>query len=253
MILPDPGSLALRAAEEIALRCAEAVSARGRFTLAVSGGSTPRGLYALLADPSGPYRRGLPWTHVEFFFCDERHVIPEDPESNYGMVETTLFSHLPIRPEQVHRFRTEGPDTEEIARSYEAELRATLPPEPDGRHRLDLALLGLGADGHTASLLPGDPLLEERRSLVGVASGEYRGTRRITLTYPMLNAARAAVFLVSGREKAATVAAILTGTGGSLPAAGVRPADGELVWLLDTAAAQELTRGPPTRVRWRPS
>ncbi len=252
-IAPDAAALMRLAAEEVARRAESAVIARGRFTLALAGGSTPKGLYALLADPTDPFRARVPWRQTHVFFGDERHVPPDHPDSNYGMARATLLAKVPIPPENVHRIRAERTDPAAAALEYEQELRLVFGPGPAGAGpavvprglgpgelpRLDLVLLGLGSDGHTASLFPGATALEERTHLAVATWVERLKTHRITLTLPVLGAARAVVFLVAGAEKAERVADVLQGPGAALPAGRVRPG-GELIWLLDSAAAAGL-------------
>ncbi len=251
-IAPDAAVLMRLAAEEVARRAESAVAARGGFTLALSGGSTPKGLYALLADPAEAFRARIPWRQTHVFFGDERPVPPDHPDSNYGMARATLLAKVPVPPENVHRIRAEQADPAAAALEYEQELclafemgaAGTGPAETRGLEpgqlpRLDLVLLGLGSDGHTASLFPGTTALEERAHLVVATWVERLKTHRITLTLPVLDAARAVVFLVAGAEKAERVADVLQGSGAALPASRVRPG-GELIWLLDTAAAAAL-------------
>jgi 6-phosphogluconolactonase len=243
MVVPDANALARVAAVEVARRSAEAIAARGRFMVALSGGSTPRRVYALLADPRESFRDRIDWTRTHVFFGDERHVPPEDADSNYGMARDALLSRVPLPPEHVHRIRGEETDAEVAARDYEAELRSAFGVAPGELPRFDLVLLGLGADGHTASLFPGSAALEQRSRLVVAPHVERLGAHRITLTLPVLDAARAVAFVVSGADKAERVADVLEGPGATLPAGRVRPAGGDLVWLLDAPAAR-LLRDP---------
>ncbi len=254
-VAPDASALMRLAAEEVARRAESAAAAGGRFTLALAGGSTPKRLYALLADGAGPFRGRIPWRQTHVFFGDERHVPPDHPESNYGMARAALLSKVPIPPENVHRIRAERTDPADAALEYEQELRLVLGVGPAAARgglppgevpRLDLALLGLGGDGHTASLFPGSTALEERARLAVATWVERLKAYRITLTLPVLDAARAVVFLVAGSEKAERVADVLEGAGAALPAGRVRPVGGDLIWLLDAPAAAAL-RGPVER------
>ncbi len=252
-IAPDTGAFMRLAAEEVARRAESAVAARGRFTLVLSGGSTPKNLYALLADPTEPFRARIPWRQTHVFFGDERHVPPDHPDSNYRMARATLLAKVPIPPENVHRIHAERTDPAAAALEYEVELSLVCGTGPAGTGpavaprrldpgelpRLDLVLLGLGSDGHTASLFPGTTALEERAHLVVATWVERLATHRITLTLPVLDAARTVLFLVAGAEKAERVADVLQGSGVALPAGRVRPG-GELIWLLDSAAAAAL-------------
>lgn len=236
----DLPALARRAADEVVARAAAAGAARGRFSVALAGGHTPQALHALLADPAQPFRARVPWAATEVFFGDERCVPPDHPDSNYRAARESLLAHVPVPERQVHRLRGEDPDPAAAARAYEAELRAAL-GTGGATPRLDLVLLGMGADGHTASLFPGTAALEVQDRLVVANEVPRLGAWRLTFTFPLLAAARAVIFLVAGADKAAAVEAALR-PGSTLPAARVRPADGELLWLLDGAAAAELSR-----------
>jgi 6-phosphogluconolactonase len=232
----DPDSLAAGAAEEVAARAREAVARRGRFAIALSGGSTPGLLYERLAR-----RRALPWSRVHVFWGDERVVPPGHPDSNFGAAERTLLSRVPLPRANVHRVPTETHGPAVAARVYEDELRSFFATPPRGFPRFDLVLLGLGADGHTASLFPGNEALREEERLVLAPLVPSLGGYRITLTLPVINNARSVVFLVSGEGKAGILARVLEGSGGEeLPARLVRPHDGELLWLVDRAAASGL-------------
>lgn len=229
-IAPDPEALARVAASEIARRAA---AAPGRFSLALAGGSTPRRTYELLA--AAPRREEVPWARVEVFFGDERCVPPDSPDSNYGMARRALLDLVPVPASSVHRIRGEEPDPEGAAAAYEEELRSAL-----GAGGLDLALLGMGPDGHVASLFPGSDALAETRRLARAVVAPASPARRITLTLPALAASGAVIFLVAGAEKAERVAEVLGGRAPWLPAARVHPAGGDALWLLDAAAASRL-------------
>jgi 6-phosphogluconolactonase len=233
----DAEAVARAAAEELVGAAARAVAARGRFTLALSGGSTPRRLYALLADPGAPFRGRIPWDRTHVFFGDERSVPPDHPDSNYRMARGALLDH--IAAASVHRIRGEEPGA---ADAYEAELRRFFRiPAGGAPPRLDLVLLGLGPDGHTASLFPGTPAVDETSRWTASPFVPRLGTRRVTLTLPVLDRAREVLFLVSGGEKAPALARVLAAAPGAaaLPAALVRPAGGA-VWIVDEAAANAL-------------
>lgn len=230
-VLADPQALAHRVAEWMT---DAALTANGPFRVALSGGSTPSALYALLA--SDDFRARFPWRRVHWYWGDERFVPYDHPASNFRMVRDTLLDCAPVPAENIHPVPVDGaPDA--AATRYEHTLReaygaAVLDP---ARPLFDITLLGLGTDGHTASLLPGDSVLEERiRWVAPVAHG--RPEVRITLTYPAIESSQHVVFLVTGEEKAPIVAAIRTG-GSDVPAARVRPV-GELVWFIDRAAAE---------------
>jgi 6-phosphogluconolactonase len=242
VVAPDPAALVRAAASEIVGRAGRAVAERGRFAIALSGGTTPRRLLALLADAAEPWRARLPWQACDVFFGDERHVPPDHPDSNYGMARAALLSKVPLAPERVHRILAEETDAAAAARDYERELRRVLGVTAPEVPRLDAVLLGMGPDGHTASLFPGSPALEERERLVAAPFVERLGVHRITFTLPLLEAARAVLFLVTGADKAERVAEVLEGEGQGLPAGRVRPRAGELVWFIDEAAAARLRR-----------
>jgi 6-phosphogluconolactonase len=213
-------------------RAIESVRERGRFLLVLSGGSTPRPLYETLARE--PFAAGLPWDRTHLFWGDERCVPPNDPNSNYRMAEETLISRVSVPPENVHRILGESASPEEAARGYERDLRRVFPEE--SFPRFDCILLGLGPDGHTASLFPGDAALEERtRWAMAVEAPESSPIRRrVTLSLPAINHGRLVLFLVSGSRKKTLADSILSGPEESrrgYPAARVSP-DGRLVWFL---------------------
>jgi 6-phosphogluconolactonase len=234
----DPAELAQTATQRFTKMALEAVGSRGRFSAALSGGSTPRALYELLA--KSPYRQRMPWEGLHLFWGDERCVPPSDPGSNFRLAEETLIAHVPIPLENIHRVQGEL-EPGAAARAYERTLRDFFcGPIP----RLDLALLGLGNDGHTASLFPGSAALEETERLVVAVEASYqdRPTHRVTLTLPAINTARQVLFLVSGRDKAEIVRSVLQGPDSELPAQRVQPTAGKLTWLLDAAAGSLLEK-----------
>jgi 6-phosphogluconolactonase len=238
-IVADPAELAARGAEEFARAAAAAVAARGRFRVALSGGSTPRALYSQLASAD---LSASPWDRVEFFFGDERHVPSDHPDSNYRMALETLLSKAPIPPANVHRIRGEDPDAAAAALAYEQELRLVFQPSAGELPRFDLILLGMGPDGHTASLFPGSSALHERQRWVAANWVEKFSAHRITLTIPVLNAARAVLFLVAGADKAATLKQVLEGPvdPARLPVQSIQPTGGTVRWLVDRAAGSEI-------------
>jgi 6-phosphogluconolactonase len=238
-VLATPADLYRGAAEEFVRLGRAAIGAQGRFAVALSGGSTPKNLYSLLADNYADFA----WPRTFFFFGDERHVPPDHPDSNYRMVNQALLAKISIPAENVHRVLAENPDAAAAALEYEAELRHFFGLEPDELPRFDLILLGLGPDGHTASLFPDSEALKEQSRLVVANWVEKFNTHRITLTFPVLNRAAEALFLASGAEKADIVCQVLRGNNTPpLPAQRVLPDDGKLVWMLDEAAAARLTR-----------
>jgi 6-phosphogluconolactonase len=228
-------------AEEFAREAEEAVRARGRFTVALSGGSTPRGLYALLAEDPG-LRARVPWAMTHVFWGDERHVPPDEAESNYRMAWEAMLSRVPVPPGQVHRIRGEHPEAARAADEYEETLSTAFGLGAGQRPRLDLVLLGLGPDGHTASLFPGTRALREERRLVVANWVGKLWTERITVTVPVLNSARRVVFLVAGTDKAMPLKAVLDGPlePEQLPAQLIRPESGRLLWIVDRYAARLL-------------
>jgi len=273
-VLPDLPALAEAAADEVVRALGAAVGERGTASLVLSGGSTPRPVYRLLAAP--PRRGAVAWGSVEVFWGDERAVPPDHPDSNFRMAREELLSRVPLAPGSVHRIEGELP-AEEAASGYETALRGALGEEL----AFDLVLLGLGADGHTASLFPGDDAGEGRTApgrAVVAATAPEPPRRRITLTYDALAAAREVLFLVAGEGKAEAAARALAGVpagaeaagagsegaqvadvdgegagaagrddeaapGPAVPAARVRPRSGRVLWLLDAAAASRLPEG----------
>jgi 6-phosphogluconolactonase len=238
---PDLESLYRKAAVRFSRLVRQAVEQKGVFSVALAGGSTPRGLYALLADDP-ELRAALPWTQMHFFWGDERHVPPDHPDSNYRMVWDVLLSKVPVPPENVHRIRAEGPNADAAARDYERVLREFFGLSGSEFPRLDLAFLGLGTDGHTASLFPGTPALEGRRRLVVANRVERVASYRITLTVPVFNNASCVAFLVAGKGKAQVLRDVLHGSHDPrrLPAQLITPIQGRLVWMVDAEAAQQL-------------
>jgi 6-phosphogluconolactonase len=240
-ICRNAGELAEAAAAEIDRRARESIARRGRFCIALSGGSTPGRLYALMATRPTE-RESLPWERIQVFWGDERAVPPDDPQSNFRSANEVFLSKVSIPAGNVHRIKAEMPDPADAAALYEADLRAFF-ATPVGRFpRFDLVLLGLGADGHTASLFPGSDALDERVRLVLAPVVMKLGVQRITMTLPVLNNARAAMFLVSGANKAAALARVLEGDGraSALPATLVHPGRGALLWFADRDAARGL-------------
>ena len=226
------------AAAELFIRIAqEAIDQHKWFSVALSGGSTPRSLYSLLASES--YSSAIDWSRVSFFFGDERNVPPDSDESNYRMAHETLLGPLRINTKQVHRWRTELPDIDDAARSYEADLRNYLDRSKRG---LDLVLLGLGDDAHTASLFPHSPALREKERLAVVNPVEKLHADRLTMTFPAINSAVNIMFLVSGKGKSEAVASVLEAEHNpdQYPAQSVQPDNGRLYWLVDKDAAADL-------------
>ena len=245
VVVNDQAALGREAAERFARIAEAAVASAGRFTVALAGGSTPKTLYALLA--TEPYRSRIPWSRTAIFWGDERCVPPDQEESNYRMVNDALLRHLPALPEGVYRMRGEDPDPTRAAADFEQLLRSVFGLEGGALPRFDLILLGMGADGHTASLFPGSAALREIKRLVVATSAGTRHAvsvqaNRLTLTLPVLNEASAILFLVSERDKAEMLHVVLDAAGpdDGPPAQQVRPRDGRLTWLVDRAAASLL-------------
>jgi 6-phosphogluconolactonase len=227
-----------KAATEIFCRIGlEAIRARGKYSVALSGGSTPRGLHHQLVTN---FSMQLPWEKVFFFWGDERHVPPDFPESNFRMAKETLLSQLPIPAENIFRMPGELPDANQAASLYENALREFFRPAPGQFPRFDFILLGIGSDGHTASLFPGTKALEEKQHAVVGNWVEQHSTWRITFTYPVLNNAANVMFLVEGGGKTDVVRRGLKDPAAHLPCQGVLPAEGELMWYLDKAAGERL-------------
>jgi 6-phosphogluconolactonase len=208
----------------------------GRFSLAVSGGTTPRTLYRLLG---GEFRQEIPWSILRIFWADERYVPPNDARNNFRLVYEAVIRHVPIESDHVHPMPTHYSNPDDASGDYESLLRR----EFSGRRpRFDVILLGMGTDGHTASLFPGSEVLQEAQRWVVSVRAATEPATRLTLTLPVLNAAHRVYFLVSGEEKADVLRAVLEEGAGApgLPAGAVRPAHGELVWWTDAAAAKKL-------------
>jgi 6-phosphogluconolactonase len=236
VILDDAPALYAHAAEEIAHFAGEAVCTHGEFTLCLSGGTTPAATYELLGSK---FHFSIDWKEIQFFWGDERCVPPEDAASNYAMTVRTLLSKLTLKPTQVHRIHGEmSPD--DAARAYEDELRSHFGVEAGEFPRFDVVLLGLGDNSHTASLFPGTAAIHESERLVlAVEVDDPTQRHRVTITPPVINNAARVMFLVAGKAKAQAVWNILKGPRDvdKFPAQVVAPENGEVIWLLDKAAA----------------
>ncbi len=235
-IRSDLDALSIEAARAIAERIVTRVSETGAFAVSLAGGRTPIALYAHLA---ARHRDAVPWERVHFFWSDERYVPPDDPASNYGLFRTEFLSRVPVPQANVHPMPTDMPEIGDAAAAYESLLRESLGP---GGPPFDLAILGLGVDGHTASLFPGSPALHEIRRWVVPVLAPVPPAQRLTLTFPALNLAREIFFLVAGAKKAPALAQALHAevSPEDCPAAGVRPAGGRTIWWVDDAAAARL-------------
>jgi len=219
----------------------EAVRANGQFFIALSGGTTPETLYRALTSPAFADR--FDWSRTTFFFSDERCVPPDDPRSNYALADKTLFTPLRIMPSQVYRMAGESRDPQAAAHEYEQQLRLATKTSPSAQPSLDLILLGLGEDGHTASLFPGAPILRDHQRVIAATQSPKDPPTRLTMTLGVINRASVILFLVVGAGKAGVVRAILdpkTEAERQLPAALVAPEEGRLIWFLDQGAAAEL-------------
>jgi 6-phosphogluconolactonase len=245
IVLPDRAVLSRTAAERFVAAAGAAVARHGGFTVALSGGSTPRDLFRLLA--RDPWRDQVDWSRTKVFWGDERCVAPDDERSNFRLAQDNLLSQVPlpasnifpmIRPDFVDDPTTWAPR----AAQHEAEIKMQVPPDASGLPSFDLILLGLGDDGHTASLLPGSRLVDEQQQLVALTDLQREGTSRLTFTPPLLQHAAELLFLLAGADKAAALAEVLEGEPRveRYPAQVARQALGRVVWLVDSAAAAEL-------------
>ncbi len=235
---PDAAALARRAAQEFVQAAEQAVATRGRARLAISGGSTPKAAFKLLADPNQPWRARMPWDRLDLWWVDERCVPPDDAESNYHMTREALLAHVPLSPVQIHRMEGEL-EPEAAAARYESELRNSFRLEGAESPCFDLVALGMGPDGHTASLFPHTAAIHELGRLVIANHVPQKDTWRITLTWPVINKARAVFFLIGGAEKAQILKEVLTGSYDPerLPSQLIWPSGGILTLILDEAAA----------------
>ncbi len=245
IISQDSVELCRQAADKFVGLARHAIIQRDRFAVALSGGSTPRGLYALLATPE--YRGQVSWARVHLFWGDERCVPPDHEDSNFRMVRHALLSQIDIPANNVHRMAGEK-DGRLAAAEYEQELKAFFHLAKGKLPRFDLIFLGLGEDGHTASLFPGTPALIQTEHLVTHTEIEKLNARRLTLTFPVLNGAAEIVFLVAGASKKNIVAKVLeaNSSAANFPAAQIQPCDGRVTWFISRDAASALRLGPST-------
>jgi 6-phosphogluconolactonase len=234
-VLPDPAAVAIATADRFVAAAADAIDERGTFRVALSGGGTPKEVYPLILEPAR--RASVDWSRVEFFWGDERSVPPDHPESNFGVAYGMLISQLPgVRPDHVHRMPAEAPDIDAAAMGYESELRLAFGARGAEPAVFDLIWLGMGPDGHCASLFPGTSALDEHERWVVGNWVPQQDTWRMTLTYPILDAGRDVLFVVTGADKADPIRAIRAG-GSGLPAE--RVAGQQVEWIVDGAAAPE--------------
>lgn len=244
-ILKDGAAIARRAAEIFVEAAQAAIQRSGSFTVALAGGSTPKILYSLLATDPG-LRAKLPWDKMQLFFGDERHVGPDDLQSNYKMAFDTMISKAPIPPAQVHRIKGEVPDAAQAARDYEQELQRHFELADGQLPRFDLVLVGMGDEGHCLSLFPGTKALHPPAGRIVVSNWVGKlFTQRITTTAPAANNAAMILFTVTGKEKSLALKAVLEGPyePEQLPSQLLQPTDGKLLWLVDEAAGAMLSNG----------
>ena len=239
-IYPDSNTLSHEAAQYIVRLTSEAIADHGHFTIALSGGSTPKALYALLGNE--PYRSQIDWALVEIFWSDERCVPPDSSDSNYHLAQEVLLSKVPIAANQIHRMPADKVDRDAASQEYTQEMQRVF--GTDGIPSFDLLQLGMGPEGHTASLFPHQASLHEQQRLVMPVDVPKPPPPRLTFTPPLLNAARHVLFLVTGSDKADAVLAVLEGSyqPEEYPAQIVNPPHGEVTWMLDTASAAKLQR-----------
>lgn len=243
-ILADGAAIAQSAAQVFVRAALAGVKQKGSFTVALAGGSTPKALYHLLVSEAR-FRAQVPWDLMTLFFGDERNVGPDDADSNFRMATEAMLSRAPLKTEQVHRIKGEYKDTEQAAFEYEQVLREYFRPGAGQFPRFDLVLLGMGSEGHTASLFPGTKALQEKSRIVTRNWVGKLFTERITLTAPAINAAAEVLFMVAGADKMLALKAVLEGPHEpeQLPAQMIQPENGSLLWLVDTAAAARLSGG----------
>jgi 6-phosphogluconolactonase len=243
-ILTSLEAIAKRAAQEFVQTATAAVSEKGSFSVALSGGSTPKALYSLLANDAA-LRAQTPWDKMSVYFGDERNVGPDHADSNFRMASEMMLSKVPIKAEQVFRIKGEYKDTERAALEYEQVLRASSKIGEGQVPRFDLVLLGMGNEGHTASLFPGTKALHETKRLVVRNWVGKLYTERITLTAPAINNAARVLFMITGADKALALKGVLEGPyePDQLPAQMIQPSNGKQLWLVDTIAGGMLSIG----------
>jgi 6-phosphogluconolactonase len=239
----DTKSLYLAAAEQVCRIGQLSLETTGRFSLVLSGGTTPRPLYELLAKP--PFSKSLDWNKVEFFWGDERVVSPDDPSSNYRMAREAMLDQLKIPAAHIHRIRAEEKDLDKAARAYEDEITKVLGEVSGGGRKpphFNLFLLGMGPDGHTASIFPGTDAIEEKERWVIPVDVPSLGVKRITMTPELINSAHFIIFMVTGKNKAEVVANVLQGPRDPqrCPVQLIHPLTGEVIWFADRDASSKL-------------
>jgi 6-phosphogluconolactonase len=243
-ILPDGAAIARRAAELIVGAAKAAVREKDVFAISLAGGSTPKTLYGLLAtDPA--FKSQMPWDKTQFFFGDERHVPPDDSESNYRMANESMLSKVSLKPDQVHRIKGEYEDAEKAALEYEQTLRSYFKLSAGQLPRFDVLLLGMGEEGHTLSLFPGTKALHDNGRLVMSNWIGKLYTKRVTITAPIANNSGLAIFMITKADKALALKGVLEGPSEpeQVPSQLIQPKNGKLLWLVDTTAARKLSAG----------
>jgi len=243
-ILPDAAAIARRAAEKIIDAAAVAIKERGGFTISLAGGSTPKALYSLLAtDPA--FKSQMPWDKTQFFFGDERHVPPDNSDSNYRMAHESMLSKVPLKPEQVIRIKAEYENSEKAAEEYQQALRTWFQRSNQQLPRFDVLLLGMGDEGHTLSLFPGTKALHDNGRWVMSNWIGKLFTDRVTITAPVANNSALAIFMVTKADKALALKGVLEGPyePEQLPSQLIQPKNGRLLWLVDPTAASKLAPG----------
>jgi len=239
IIEPDAAGLAHKGAEIFSRSARKSVDAEGRFMVAISGGSTPRDMHRLLAEE--PFLSDIPWDRADIFWVDDRCVPGNDPASNYGAAMQDFLDRIPIPRNHIHPMPT-GLPPEEGALIYQEELINSFQSGESDFPQFDLVFLGIGTDGHTASLFPGRWALEEKSRLVIAVRGGNPDVNRLTMTFPLLNRAREIIFLVSGEKKAETVKTIIEYPEARLPAQEIQSLNGTLTWIMDRESASMLSK-----------
>jgi 6-phosphogluconolactonase len=236
-VFDDLSAIARAAAEEFVVRANAAIVLRGRFTVALSGGSTPKALHGELVKCSQQNPKLLDWSRVEVFFGDERHVPPDDADSNFRMANETLLSKVPISPANVHRMRCENPDASQVAIEYDEDVSKAFQLEARQFPRFDLILLGMGPDGHTASLFPGTKAVHEQGKRVAANWIPKLDTWRVTFTFPTINQAACVLLMIAGEDKAPALREVRgQGSAEEYPVKYVKPVNGELLWMVSRSA-----------------
>jgi 6-phosphogluconolactonase len=243
-VVDDQQQVAQAAADEFILRARRSIEHHGRFTVALSGGSTPKALHAVLVARSTKDPKVVDWARVQIFFGDERHVPPDHADSNYRMANETLLSKVPIPPANVHRMLCEIADAAEVAAKYDKELISAFQLKGDDQlPRFDLILLGMGPDGHTASLFPGTTGVHETKKRVLPNWVPKLNSWRVTFSFPVINHAECVVPMISGHDKATALGEVMGhGDADMYPIKNVHPTHGDLIWIVDKAAAENVRK-----------